>query len=65
MFLASPYVFSSIYHIAGYIVPQSQMASGFFSGAFYFRIGVVLLIVAGAVMFLAGKRQKVSPSSGA
>jgi hypothetical protein len=65
MFLANTYVFASLYHLAGYVVPQSQLASDFFSGAFYFRIGVILLIVAGAVMFFAGKRQKVSPSPGA
>src|SRR5688572_24050244 len=44
MFLANTYVFASLYHLAGYVVPQSQLASDFFSGAFYFRIGVILLI---------------------
>ena len=58
MFLANTYVFASLYHLAGYVVPQSQLASDFFSGAFYFRIGVILLIVAGAVMFLPEKDKR-------
>ena len=65
MFLANAYVFSSLYHLAGYFAPQSQLAGDFISGVFFVRIGAILLIVAGAVMFFAGKRQKVSLSSGA
>jgi membrane protein insertase Oxa1/YidC/SpoIIIJ len=63
IFLIQAYVFSSLYHLAYFA--SGQLGSDFFSGAFFARIGAILLIIAGAVMFFIGRsREKVSPSAG-
>ena len=62
IFLVQAYVFSSLYHLAYF---ASGQLGDFFSGAFFARIGAILLIVAGAVMFFIGRsRKRVLPSAG-